>query len=74
MLNKTNLALAMDTSYNYKDDKIHLSKVNFQTLMCNQLLIQTKHALILRENILASGMEVSDIKKANDLTIYAMRR
>jgi hypothetical protein len=74
MSNITNLALAMDTSYNYKKDSKHISKINYSDYGNNQFLTQTKRAMILRENILASGMEPEDIQIASDVAKIVLRR
>lgn len=74
MLNKSNLALVLNESYNYKDNKIHISKVPKDSFLSTSFIIQTKYSMILRENILASGMEISDISKAKLISDYYLRR
>ncbi|MEW5821296.1 MAG: hypothetical protein AB1782_13970 [Cyanobacteriota bacterium] len=70
----TNLAFAIDKSYNYTCEKDNNNKTQIPKIGNNQFIIQTKRALILRENILASGMEVSDIKKAHSISKHITRR
>lgn len=74
MKNGTNLAFKLDTSYNDKENIAFSNTFQIQNFNNKNFLIQTKRALILRENILASGMEVTDIKKAHDISKHLARR
>lgn len=65
MYHKSNLALIINETYDYKPNKIKV--VNFDY---NELSVPTKRALILRENIMASGMEVTDIVKISEIFKY----
>lgn len=67
MLNNNNLALAIDVSYNTQKDIKNPRGPNVVDYFGNRFISKTQKALILRENILASGMEVSDITKASDI-------
>lgn len=71
MVTALNFAFAMDASYNYipKSPTQPLSNIFGNS----QFLKQTKQVLILRENILASGMEVSDILKADTINNQRLR-
>ena len=72
MVSALNIAFAMDESYNYTNNShIQLASNIFGN---NLFLKQTMQALILRENILASGMEVSDILKADTINNQRARR
>lgn len=65
MYNKSNLALVINETYDYKPNKIKVEKFDY-----NELSIPTKRALILRENIMASGMEVTDIVRISAIFKY----
>jgi hypothetical protein len=67
MLNKTSLALAMETSYNSKKLIKPIIKPNVSDFSNNQFIKHTNRAMIMRENILASGMEITDIELAKNL-------
>jgi len=62
MYNKSNLALIIDECYKYKQNRLRVTNFNN-----NELIVPTKKALILRENIMASGMEVCDMVKVTEL-------
>ena len=74
MVTSSNLALAMDTAYNCIKNDIQIKKLTLSQFSNRQFIIQTKQVLILRENILASGMEVMDINKALKITQNTNRR
>lgn len=73
MLNNKNLALALDISYNPERNKAQKVNHNIVYYGSNQFIQKTQRAMILRENILASGMEISDISKATDITKHVRR-
>lgn len=72
MVSALNIAIAMDGSYNF----INTPPLQIKsTIFANNLFLkQTRQALILRENILASGMEISDILKADIVNNEKNRR
>ncbi len=74
MVTSSNLAFAMDTAYNCIKSETNIKKLNLRQFSNRQFIIQTKQILILRENILASGMEVRDINKALKITKNTTRR
>lgn len=74
MRSKTNLAFARYNSYNDDNDETDLQKILIPRFTSNTFLSLTKKTLIMRQNILASGMEPSDIDKAFELTQTNTRR
>lgn len=74
MVEVTNLALASKNSYNYKSNFLKSNLKQFQQLDHKEFLKKTTRLKILKENILSSGMEVTDIDKATLLVNNNVRR
>jgi hypothetical protein len=64
---KSNLAFVDDTLYNSKNKELYITKQDIPNAEMDQLLISVKRILILRENILASGMELSELEKVSSI-------
>ncbi len=67
MRNTNTLTFMKDTKYNNPLKNPGMTPPILNELVSTQFMAQTKRALILRENILASGMEPSDLCVAESL-------
>ncbi len=74
MYYKSNLAFVDDAFYNSKENKLFASNLDIPIAEIDHLLIKVKRILVLRENVLASGMDVYDIEKVSSIINSALRR